>query len=182
MSNSPQFDFNAPSQSESVALPSLTDEKQRFVDWNAAARYQEPIDTLRERLASEWIDYLREQAIKNGMEAATVEYLKEKDSFVEWVRTTPEGILRKWVAEVDEYEKNRSIRRMRAACDVVVRIMFNIATNNEITAPRKVSMEELLASDGYNKLSPADQYMARYLTENCQRQNSNGKWTVSNPK
>jgi hypothetical protein len=150
--------------------PFITIDAPSLPDRDGAA--QEPIEVLRKRLATEWIDFLREQAIKGGKKPASAEFLQETDSFVEWVRAVPEAPLRRWVAERDAEEKKA---RMHAGCDAICRLYADINGR-----AREVTLSELEHNDGYKKLSEADQFMARYLIENLQRQNADGLWILSN--
>ena len=149
--------------------------------------FTEPIEQLRERLISGWVNTLRAGAAKTGGKPASEEAIRSWDSFVRFVQHTPEGVLRKWNAEREKMWPSVKVTHAdvqtawKTAMQAALRVIFVLASNGGHAEPdHKVSTDELLASDGYKALNECARWAARYAVEHYQRQRADGSWFVSN--
>ena len=166
-----QVDPNANVEPRPVGRP-------RKVQPEVAPNVEEPIDQLRERLISEWVTYILERAGKSGNAVARAESIRNSDSFCLWVGEMPEAPLRKWAIDRDRDDARIDAAnkiRLEAGRDAVCAVYANINGRS-----RRVTLTELQSNSGYQKLSPAHQFMAKHFVENFQRQNADGLWVLSN--
>jgi hypothetical protein len=152
---------------------------------------EEPIGELRERLIAGWTRALQNGCAGKGW-GTNSSVVQTSDPFVDWVRSVPEDALRRWQKKVqtnpifkrpfEPYELEAAQNAWTRARTVAIDLIFELANGGSGPANHRVTLEELLASDGYKALDKQTQWACRYIAEHGQQQKPDGTWGLQEPK